>query len=151
MNRKSKVRSKRVDSNMKGVKGIKGNGQIIRIEKTPKVKSVRTKAEKVEKVVEVKKVDAEVKVPIKRVPRKVPDFKKFGQKSDSSTSTPRILHVSKRMLWRAVRGKCIECSGDNMAEAARCTVEDCTLWMYRMGKYVKAEKLRELMNKEGEE
>ncbi len=34
---------------------------------------------------------------------------------------------------RAIREKCIECSGDNRAEAANCQVSDCALFIYRMG------------------
>jgi len=35
---------------------------------------------------------------------------------------------------KAIRLKCIDCCGGNMAEVRRCPVENCPLWRYRMGK-----------------
>ena len=35
---------------------------------------------------------------------------------------------------KAIRAKCIDCSGGNMAEVRRCDIRYCSLWTYRMGK-----------------
>jgi len=35
---------------------------------------------------------------------------------------------------KAIRLKCIDCCGGNMAEVRRCPAENCPLWRYRMGK-----------------
>jgi hypothetical protein len=35
--------------------------------------------------------------------------------------------------YQAIRAKCIECSGDSRAEVRNCLVDDCPLWMWRMG------------------
>jgi hypothetical protein len=35
---------------------------------------------------------------------------------------------------RAIRAKCIDCSGGNAAEARKCVVFRCPLWPFRMGK-----------------
>jgi hypothetical protein len=34
---------------------------------------------------------------------------------------------------KAIRAKCIECSGGNMAEARLCALTHCALWAFRMG------------------
>jgi len=34
---------------------------------------------------------------------------------------------------KAIRAKCIECSGGSMAEARKCVSYDCALWPFRMG------------------
>ena len=34
---------------------------------------------------------------------------------------------------RAIRAKCIECSGGSMAEARLCQITHCALWAFRMG------------------
>ena len=34
---------------------------------------------------------------------------------------------------RAIRAKCIDCSGGNDAEARKCVATSCALWPYRMG------------------
>lgn len=34
---------------------------------------------------------------------------------------------------KAIRAKCLDCSGGNTAEVRRCQVVDCPLWQYRMG------------------
>ena len=34
---------------------------------------------------------------------------------------------------RAIRAKCLDCSGGNVAEARKCTVAKCPLWPFRMG------------------
>ena len=40
---------------------------------------------------------------------------------------------------KAIRLKCIDCCGGNMAEVRKCPVERCSLWRYRMGKEIKSE------------
>ena len=35
---------------------------------------------------------------------------------------------------KAIRAKCIECSGGNRVEADRCQIKDCSLYAYRHGK-----------------
>ncbi len=34
---------------------------------------------------------------------------------------------------RAIRAKCIDCSGGNAAEARKCVAIECALWPFRMG------------------
>ena len=34
---------------------------------------------------------------------------------------------------KAIRAKCVDCSGGSTAEVRRCQVFDCPLWKYRMG------------------
>ena len=34
---------------------------------------------------------------------------------------------------RAIRAKCVDCSGGSMAEARKCTAVSCPLWPMRMG------------------
>jgi hypothetical protein len=34
---------------------------------------------------------------------------------------------------RAIRAKCIDCSGGSQTEARKCTAIGCALWPYRMG------------------
>jgi hypothetical protein len=34
---------------------------------------------------------------------------------------------------KAIRAKCIECSGGSMAEARLCQITHCALWAFRMG------------------
>lgn len=34
---------------------------------------------------------------------------------------------------KAIRAKCLDCCGDNMAEARKCTATGCPLWPMRMG------------------
>lgn len=35
---------------------------------------------------------------------------------------------------KAIRLKCIDCCGGNMAEVRKCDITTCPLWRYRMGK-----------------
>lgn len=35
---------------------------------------------------------------------------------------------------KAIRMKCIDCCGGNMAEVRKCPATSCSLWRYRMGK-----------------
>lgn len=37
---------------------------------------------------------------------------------------------------RAIRAKCIDCSGNSIAEARKCTAVLCPLWAFRMGSNV---------------
>jgi len=41
---------------------------------------------------------------------------------------------TKHSPLRAIRAKCLDCSCYNAAEVRKCTVEDCALYPYRMGK-----------------
>jgi hypothetical protein len=34
---------------------------------------------------------------------------------------------------KAIRAKCVDCSGHNMAEVRKCVAIDCALWPFRMG------------------
>ena len=34
---------------------------------------------------------------------------------------------------KAIRAKCLDCSGHNAAEVRKCPAYDCALWPYRMG------------------
>lgn len=45
---------------------------------------------------------------------------------------------------KAIRLKCIDCCGGNMAEVRKCPVENCPLWRYRMGKEIKDETCGEI-------
>ena len=45
---------------------------------------------------------------------------------------------------KAIRLKCIDCSGGNMAEVRKCPAEHCPLWRYRMGKEIKDETSEEI-------
>lgn len=40
---------------------------------------------------------------------------------------------------KAIRLKCIDCSGGNMAEVRKCPATNCPLWRFRMGKEIKDE------------
>ena len=42
---------------------------------------------------------------------------------------------------KAIRLKCIDCCGGNMAEVRKCPVENCPLWRYRMGRELKEENI----------
>jgi hypothetical protein len=35
---------------------------------------------------------------------------------------------------KAIRAKCLDCSGDNAAEVRECRIADCALFAFRMGK-----------------
>lgn len=35
---------------------------------------------------------------------------------------------------KAIRLKCLDCCGDNMAEVRKCPATHCPLWRFRMGK-----------------
>lgn len=35
---------------------------------------------------------------------------------------------------KAIRMKCLDCCGDNMAEVRKCPATHCPLWRFRMGK-----------------
>lgn len=50
---------------------------------------------------------------------------------------------------KAVRAKCIDCSGGNAAEARKCTAVRCPLWPMRMGRF--PAKLRAALRNDEEE
>lgn len=39
-----------------------------------------------------------------------------------------------RTQMKAIRAKCLDCCCNDTKEVDNCTVEDCSLWDYRMGK-----------------
>lgn len=41
---------------------------------------------------------------------------------------------AKHTPMRAVRGKCLDCSGGSATEVRLCTVNHCPLWPYRFGR-----------------
>lgn len=45
-----------------------------------------------------------------------------------------------RSATDAIRAHCIDCSGDNRAEADRCTVTSCNLWPFRFGRNLWSER-----------
>jgi hypothetical protein len=40
----------------------------------------------------------------------------------------------RRSPLRSIREKCIDCCGGNKAEVARCEIQSCALWPFRMGR-----------------
>jgi hypothetical protein len=40
----------------------------------------------------------------------------------------------RRSPLRSIRKKCIDCCGGNRAEVARCEIQGCALWRFRMGR-----------------
>jgi len=58
-----------------------------------------------------------------------------------------------RNLWKAIRKKCVDCSGDSTKEVRLCPIHDCFLYPYRMGKPLEGEELEEYLkiieNKKG--
>lgn len=36
---------------------------------------------------------------------------------------------------KAIRAKCMDCSGQSFKEVRTCPVKSCPLWVYRMGKH----------------
>lgn len=45
---------------------------------------------------------------------------------------------------KAIRLKCVDCCGGNMAEVRKCPAEHCPLWRFRMGKEIKEENSGEI-------
>lgn len=74
---------------------------------------------------------------------------------NSDTSTEGNTNLSKENLkqWgyestpllKAVRAKCVDCSGGSVYEANKCTDIQCPLWVFRLGKnpFKKTRKLSE--------
>jgi len=56
-----------------------------------------------------------------------PDWKSIKEKARSDV-------WSKTHIVRAIRAKCLDCSGGNRAEVERCTVTGCALYPYRLGR-----------------
>jgi hypothetical protein len=44
------------------------------------------------------------------------------------------LILQERSPLRSIREKCIDCCGGNKAEVARCQIQACALWPFRMGR-----------------
>ena len=42
--------------------------------------------------------------------------------------------MTKLTPMKAIRAKCIDCSGGSYKEVAQCLVTDCSLYLYRYGK-----------------
>lgn len=54
-----------------------------------------------------------------------------------------IEHPSTRELLVAIHGKCLDCSGGSRKEVHNCKIEDCPLWLYRIGvQKTKREKIK---------
>lgn len=49
--------------------------------------------------------------------------------SKKSAPTPPVLTPIK-----AIRAKCMDCSGDSFKFVKECHIRDCALWPYRMGR-----------------
>jgi len=41
--------------------------------------------------------------------------------------------ISSSKLLKAIRKKCLECSGDQKEEVLNCEITECALYQYRMG------------------
>ena len=41
--------------------------------------------------------------------------------------------VKKSELWKAIKAKCLDCSGYSIKERRLCPVTDCPLYEYRLG------------------
>ncbi len=50
---------------------------------------------------------------------------------------------------KAMRAKCIDCSGGNPGEVRMCPIDDCPLWLYRFGKGPQTVKDQSLVTKGG--
>ncbi len=42
--------------------------------------------------------------------------------------------TAKKLLWRAIREKCLDCMGGQYKEIELCSINDCSLFQYRLGK-----------------
>ena len=51
-------------------------------------------------------------------------------------NSTKTAHTSsrRRSPLRSIREKCIDCCGGNKAEVARCEIQSCALWPFRMGR-----------------
>jgi hypothetical protein len=51
-------------------------------------------------------------------------------------NSTKTAHTSSRRKspLRSIREKCIDCCGGNKAEVARCEIQACALWPFRMGR-----------------
>ena len=45
-----------------------------------------------------------------------------------------VLGIKPTPVLKAIRAKCLDCSGGSHAEVAGCLVKNCTLYPFRMGK-----------------
>ena len=50
-----------------------------------------------------------------------------------SSPPNKITHPSPLRPLKAIRKKCLDCSGYSIKEVKYCVIPDCTLWPYRMG------------------
>ena len=49
--------------------------------------------------------------------------------------------MSKKQVMRAIKEKCLDCSGGYRDEVKNCPIEDCPLFIYRLGKDPNSKKL----------
>ena len=47
---------------------------------------------------------------------------------------------AKANIWKAIRAKCMDCSGNVFKEVEHCAVNNCPLYPYRFGKSEKVYK-----------
>lgn len=59
---------------------------------------------------------------------------------DSGKSKGRAFLLGIPKPLKAIRAKCIDCSGGSEKEVRECVVKNCALFPYRMGRYPKAGK-----------
>jgi len=51
--------------------------------------------------------------------------------------------VSKSLLWKAIRAKCIDCCGGSHKMVTECDIKTCPLSSYRFGKAQQPEEQKE--------
>ena len=56
-----------------------------------------------------------------------------GVRTDGAQRAGLELIWTKKMIYRAIREKCLDCSGGSQAEVDRCTSTRCALHPYRFG------------------
>lgn len=58
-------------------------------------------------------------------------------RTPASLSTEELLALpGPQSPIRAIRAKCVDCSGGSQSEARKCVMVDCALWPFRMGRNV---------------
>lgn len=48
------------------------------------------------------------------------------------------IRTSKKLLWKAIRLKCLDCCGNQPGEVRLCPATKCVLWPFRFGKTERA-------------
>ena len=65
----------------------------------------------------------------------IEDFETFGANPhEVGIGSLNAAGHEKMPILRAIRRKCIDCSGGNQPEVRKCTVIGCALWPYRLGR-----------------